>query len=175
MLLQENSYQAILTTNGVSSYAVFTYECGAIGWSGYWDGWRAVVGYNANGDYYKNHPASGYDTLPEAVSCQNKACGTDTSNLFYNLSLPLSAVDKIRSDCINLYDEDVALHGDNVSIANIVAQLEPCPCSIWQVWRDWGRFRWQFSESYCFIQRFPTNLDAVQQCCYSSWRYVYIS
>ena len=145
-----------------------------MGWSGYWDDWRAIIGYNANGEYYKNHPASGYDNLAEAVSCQNKICNVLQSSLVYNLSLPSSDVDKIRSDCINLYDEDVALHGDNASIASIAAQLEPCPCTFWQAWFDFGRFRWQFSEYLCFIQRSPANFTtAVQQCCYSSWRYAF--
>ena len=42
-----------MITNGTKTYAVYTYHCGDIQWS---EG--SVIGFNAGGSYYVNHPLS---------------------------------------------------------------------------------------------------------------------
>ena len=139
-------------------------------WSGYW--LHAVVGYNANGDHFRNHPASGYSEIANAVACQNTYCNVSTSSLQYKLSLPPSFSDQKKTRCLDIYNEDIQIVGEQQSVLDISSHLEPCPCTWWQAWRDRGRFAWQWSDYLCFIQRFPSNQStSIQQCCYSDWRY----
>ncbi|CAI8033001.1 Low-density lipoprotein receptor-related protein 6, partial [Geodia barretti] len=73
-----NTYQAVLVTDGdTKSYAIFTYKCGSLGWSE-----EAIVGYNAAGDYYMNHPLSGL-YLTQSIACVH----TDSvwNNVIYDL------------------------------------------------------------------------------------------
>lgn len=47
-----STFQAVLITNGSSSYAVFTYECGEMEWSG------ATIGWAYSNSVYQRHPLS---------------------------------------------------------------------------------------------------------------------
>ena len=78
LLLQTNSFQAILTTDGNSSYAIFTYECGSMGWSR-----DSTIGFNAAGSIFANHPLSGRNA--RSVACSN-APASNWTNLIYNLT-----------------------------------------------------------------------------------------
>ena len=77
-LLQTNTYQGILITDGRNSYAVFIYQCDAMGWSG-----SATIGYYASGDFYENHNLSSTSTA-NRVACLNTP-NTVWSNLVYQL------------------------------------------------------------------------------------------
>lgn len=75
---QNNTYQAVLITDGnQKSYAVFTFKCGTLNWAG-----EAVIGFNAGGDYYENHPLSGL-SLSNAVACVHN--DSAWNNVIYNL------------------------------------------------------------------------------------------
>lgn len=75
---QNNTYQAVLITDGnQKSYAVFTFKCGTLNWAG-----EAVIGFNAGGDYYQNHPLSGL-SLSNAVACVHN--DSVWNNVIYNL------------------------------------------------------------------------------------------
>ena len=50
---QTNTFQGIVITDGNKTYAVYTYHCDDVEWS---DG--SVIGFNAGGSYYANHPLS---------------------------------------------------------------------------------------------------------------------
>lgn len=63
--MQTNSYQGIVITDGTDSFAVFTYQCGAMTWSG-----NATIGYNAGGSQFENHPLSGSSNT-ESIGCMN--------------------------------------------------------------------------------------------------------
>ena len=73
--MQENTYQAILITDGTYSYAVFTYKCGLLEW-----GEGATIGFNAPGGFYHNHELS----FP-GIDCVNHQNST-WSNIVYLLS-----------------------------------------------------------------------------------------
>ena len=75
--LQNNSYQAALITDGIQSYAVFTFKCGSLGWAG-----EATIGFNAGGDYFENHPLSGL-SLSNVVACVHN--DSEWNNVVYNL------------------------------------------------------------------------------------------
>lgn len=121
------------------------------------------MGYNANGEYFKNHPASGYDVVAEAVACQNMFCNVSVSNLVYTLSLPPSYTSLQRKACSDKYTSDVK----QLDIATARLQLEPCPCTWGQAWVDQSRFIRSQDFPLCFIQRFPKQgTTYAQQCCY---------
>ena len=48
-----NTFQGILITDDVTSYAVFIYECGGMGWGG------ATIGWEASSTEYESHYLSG--------------------------------------------------------------------------------------------------------------------
>ena len=79
VISQENTLQAILISNGTDSYAIFTYQCGDINWS-----WRTVIGYNAAGVVYMNHPLSG-GSLAGDIDCTNIP-ESNWTNILYNLT-----------------------------------------------------------------------------------------
>ena len=79
-MIQFNTYQAIAITDGSQSYAVYTYRCGHLQWSG-----GATIGYNGGpvGNFYANHPRSGSDA--STIACLNAGI-TEWSNVVYNVS-----------------------------------------------------------------------------------------
>lgn len=76
--LQLNTFQAILTTNGSKSYAVFTYHCGDLQWLR-----DATIGYNAPPDNYENHPLTGTDIYPDTIACVHTE--SEWNNVIYDL------------------------------------------------------------------------------------------
>ena len=69
----------MLITDGIKeSFAIFTFKCGSLGWSG-----RATVGFNAGGSYYANHPLSG-SQLSNEIACANP--NSTWNNIVYDLT-----------------------------------------------------------------------------------------
>lgn len=73
--LQENTFQAILITDGNYTYTIFTYKCGLMEWDR-----GATIGYSSAGDPYANN-----DPSSNAVACVNSP-ESDWSNVIYLLS-----------------------------------------------------------------------------------------
>ena len=166
---QTNNYQAILVTDTITTHVIFTYECGGMQWSTSGRN-SAVIGFNAGGLYYYNHPLSSTEFMREAVACS----GRNVTNIFFTLPITPNARFIVqRRRCLRKYREDVQLL-QNTNIRNLAAKLEPCPCSLQQALRDIGRFLRQSSTSYCFISTRPVpynttdgiHLQLTQQCCY---------
>lgn len=169
-----NTYQALVITDGVQSYTVFTYNCEMMEWSGFLNR-HAVVGYSAFGSEFENHPLSGTPDILE-IACDNQPY-TSWANQVYRLpSISADEQQLLRRECMLLSSNDVT---DQASIQTIASFVQPCPCSIFQAFRD-RRFAFDFSNtisrdfsSFCFVQRFPSFvfsdniLFARQLCCYS--------
>jgi hypothetical protein len=77
--VQTNSYQGLVITDGRDSFAVFTYQCGAMTWSG-----NATIGFNAGGSQYENHPLSG-SSITRSIACMNYS-STVWINLLFKLT-----------------------------------------------------------------------------------------
>ena len=73
-LSQENTFQAVLITDGEYSYTVFTYKCGLLEW-----GSAATIGFNSAGGRYANN-----DPSSSAVACDN--LDSVWSNVIFRLS-----------------------------------------------------------------------------------------
>ena len=79
-LSQNNSYQAVLITDGAEkSFAIFTFKCGSLGWSGR----RSTIGFNARGEIWANHPLSG-QPYSNAIACLNSH--SVWNNIVYDLT-----------------------------------------------------------------------------------------
>lgn len=76
LLMQENTFQAVLITDGVDSFTIFTYNCGFIEW-----GNGATIGFNAAGQVYDNQELSGME-----LACIN-GNASEWSNIVYKLSM----------------------------------------------------------------------------------------
>ena len=160
---QVNTYQAVVITDGVTSYSLFTYHCGMLKWSGYWR--HATIGYNSGGKFYRNDKLTG---LSEAkyIGCRNDYSSA-YNNIIYQLNVSSDVIQQLRKRCYDMHRDDIKMHKD---IEDIYMSLEPCPCTWWQGWRDRRfAFQWQawYDGSLCHRQRFPTK-EASQFCCYSS-------
>ena len=81
---EPNTFQGILLTDGRQSFAVFTYECGLLGWST-----GAVVGFTGEGGFYGNHPLSVKGLVLESTSNIDCQSPYRWNNVIFNLS-PLS-------------------------------------------------------------------------------------
>lgn len=91
--IARNSHQAILITDGLKSYAVFSYQCGLLQWGRaetYSGSPYSTIGYNIGGtntnslqfSAFQNHPLSGFSEV-STIACVNNANGIDSSNLVY--------------------------------------------------------------------------------------------
>ena len=72
---QDNTFQAILITDGQYSYTIFTYKCGLMEWDN-----GAIIGFNAIGGVFENH-----DPSSSEVACLNSP-ESEYSNIVYLLS-----------------------------------------------------------------------------------------
>ena len=77
--VQNNTFQAILITNGTKSYAVYTYKCGEMQW-----GDESTIGFNAGADYYENHDITGHFQA-HFIACLQNNSGSDIKNEIYDL------------------------------------------------------------------------------------------
>ena len=147
-------------------------------WTGYWQ--HGVVGYNAEGEFYDNHPASGFEVVNNSVACANDMYGSPWSNVLYKISLAPDYQLKAKRKCLMMIRKD---EERLQSIGNDVQErLEPCPCSIWQAEGDFGRFQKEGFNGTCYVQRFPLRVNSPegaaffsQECCYSAKGLVFVS
>ena len=176
-IFQRNTFQAIIISDGERTFAVFTYNCDMLEWTGQYE--HAVVGYSVgegvddNFPRFDNYGLSGQSNV-NLVACSNEHVGVQWSNLVYKIGdISGDVAQENRAKCLAKYQDDVENFGEQpISLASFVL---PCPCSIFQAIRD-RRFVYNFiaqppsSNSYCFFQRFSSLGGAVQECCYSVQR-----
>ncbi len=156
-----------MITDGETTYAVYTYNCGSLQWGGSFF-FFARVGYNAFGTA-DNYPFSGTPTVADQISCRCQ--DPPWFNIIYELPKPAvpTTVQSNRVQCIKHYINDV-LSFPPLDFFGFF--LPPCPCSGFQAWLDRLYWRASFflglSYSTCFVQRFtfggPTRL-----CCYNGF------
>ena len=75
VLVQENTFQAIVATDSNSTYTIFTYKCGLMEWGSF-----GTIGFTAAGNpFYNNNPSS------NEIACTNTP-ESDWNNVVYLLS-----------------------------------------------------------------------------------------
>jgi hypothetical protein len=156
-----------VVTDGQQTFVVFTYNSNMLEWSGPVD--HAVIGVNVGtgiqGNFppFQNHPLSGLTAVP-MIANLNLGRGIEWTDIIYKIGdVSQNELDRNRSACLEIYNEDVARFGQLASIAAFVA---PCPCSLFQLFFDrrfsLNRFT---SIGVCIVETF--GFINVQECCYS--------
>ena len=153
-----------VVTDGKESYAVFTYMCDLLEWSGMWQ--YPTIGYNAAGILFANHPLTGRKNAND-IDCAKS--DSQYTNIIYKISADADAVKLLQSQCLSWYYSDIELYGSSKDIYDFSMSQLPCPCTWRQAWRD-QRFQYFMNkdDSSCFIQRFSNALGGTQECCYST-------
>ena len=64
-----STFQAVLITNGITSYAVFIYECGGMDWNG------ATIGWAYSNFLYEKHSLSGL-FISSTIGCRHSSTST---------------------------------------------------------------------------------------------------
>ena len=159
--LQENTYQAIAITDGADSYAIFTYYCSMLQWTGLWR--QPVIGFNAAGYMYSNHPYS-FSSNSNDIACLSP----DQSNythIIFKISSEPSPYQMEQQSCWNWYFNDIGFYG---SVKYYFRFSPPCPCTLFQPRYDlrWELYHVSHSDAICYLHRFPALLDVGQLCCY---------
>lgn len=165
-------------TNGLSTYAIFTYICGEMEWSSFGTNNPAVVGYNLGSGYFYNHPLSGFLSIGESISCMigtrrrgKRQNEMQTTNL--ELSLPVSQALRVKFERCR---RAAAFDNSNfivISFETLLSELEPCPCTLNQAKNDVGRFL-KFSDNPLCYLSIPKEFNLIvrtatlnQKCCYN--------
>lgn len=150
-------------------------------WSALGRNRAAVVGYNARGDYYDNHPSSGFSAVGNSISCtfqlggrQARQAPPPSVNIVIEPDTNLQ-VTQMRQSCLSAIEVDkVFLFGSTPQ--GLMNMLDPCPPDLQKVRDDFGRFILQpgdFPSSLCYVSAWPISLTIqtssitlTQQCCY---------
>ena len=187
---QTNSYQAVLVKSKLTSYAIFTYQCGDIQWSNLnGDGASAVVGYNAAGEKFFNHEASGYAFIGDSISCSSmlkshleKRQADPSGN---TVTMPLGSC----QDLEDLYDhsrclyysctDELDFNDQTFDPTDIVKQFTPCPTTSSNA-KEEIEFKYQDQfpqETECYTKEYfdfsfrgelsGHTFHIYQQCCYN--------
>ena len=170
-LLQTNSFQCVVVTDGQQTFVVFTYNSNMLEWSGPFN--HAVIGVNVGtgiqGNFppFQNHPLSGFPDVPMIASL-NLGRGIEWTDIIYKIGdVSQNELDINRAACLAMYNQDIAQFGREVFPA-----FQPCPCSYSQVIFD-RRFsvnqnRLSFAvPTMCYSELFGSGSFSVQECCYS--------
>ncbi len=113
--MQTNNYQAILVTNNLDTFVIYIYMCGEMQWSSLGRNKAAVVGYNSEGNFFQNHPASGYDIVADIISCgikqenRRKRQAPIMTNIPMNLPTDPVLRERARK-CISSYNREVQFY-----------------------------------------------------------------
>ena len=159
-ILQTNTFQGIIITDGMLSYAVFVYQCDLLQWSGL-NSRHAVIGYNMNGQFM-NHPLSGIPQVSD-VDCMNSP-STSWSTLVYQIGDLEGELQRSRAECVRRFDEDSAIPSNPFLIDIFVPR---CPCFGLQAFINplWRFFSQTNFQGTCFIRRFRGLPNRI--CCYT--------
>ena len=174
---QVNTYQAIVISNGADTYSVFTYNCDQLNWVG-GPGAYASVGFSVQGTtdkFDRNFENHGLSRRPQVnmIACTNVRYNRPWTNVIYKIGVAVNAEQLERSKCLATVSEDAALFPMDLGVFNPAPfiGLSDCPCSYFQIIRDFGFLPVPGSQDVvCFVSRFSRFFGGaflVNRCCYS--------
>ena len=120
---QANTYQAVVITDGSESYAVFTYMCDLMQWSGLYR--YPTIGFRAAGTLFSNHPLTGQEEA-NSIDCID---GNQYNNVPYKLSADPDFVEQLRRQYLSWYFSDVESYGSSENVSDFSKSQIACPCS----------------------------------------------
>ena len=155
-----------MITDGLESYAIFTYMCDLIQWSGLWS--YPTIGYNAAGVLFANHPLTAREEANEIDNCAG--INSQYVNVVYKISASDDVIEQLQKQCLDWYYSDIESYKNdyNDTISMFSGNQTACPCTARQAWWD-RRFSYftRKNDSFCFIERFRNARGGAQECCYS--------
>lgn len=148
-------------------------------WSGLGEGRAAVVGYNSEGEFFQNHPASGFFMIADAVSCgANQGRRRKRQAAGPLEPVPVNAdVRNAAIGCNTRYNFDVnVLRVEADDLTDLLTEC-PCPQTLRQAVSDAARFVQLSQSPLCYVSTVPNckripeakgaaQVTAAQQCCY---------
>lgn len=157
--------------------------CGEVQWSSLGRNRPAVVGFNSEGNFFKNHPLSGLSGIGDAVSCtfdvgkrRKRQDGEPPNNMMDELDADQD-VQAAVDQCMDARNTDeLAYFGTTLTPQILAEMLDPCPCSLQQAMEDRARFV-EFNErGNCYVSSFPVDvllpafgsITLTQMCCYEN-------
>ncbi len=175
----QNSFEAIIITDGVISFAVYSYNCDDLQWGESQNGDYSTIGYNINpGSYFgsdSNKLSSFHDhrlsNLPmsERIACSSLARGGRYHNEVYYIGRSMNTTQLARAECTSTINNDT-VYSD---IINGTTLRDGCPCNLAQAFRDFA-FRSidmyeltldpVYNNQFCFTPSF-SQTDTIL-CCY---------
>ena len=160
-----------MITDGKDSFAIFTYMCDLMQWSGLWR--YPTIGYNAGGIPFANHPLTGREEANQ-IDCPKNNSHSQYVNVVYKISTDPDLIQQLQAQCLSWYFSDIESYGSNENISDFSESQTACPCTLNQAWWD-RRFQEDIEkeDSVCYIQRFPNALGGTQECCYSTSRQMF--
>jgi hypothetical protein len=193
----QNSYQAIIISDRLETYAIFTYNCDEMNWAGSYNmyaaiGYNVLVTRNSTLQSYVNHPLSQLSSVRN-VACSNLGrFNSPWTNLVYRIGTSTTDFQISRSRCLARVSRDEELYpissgsladpsflSDQEIPSNSVffrVGISDCPCTLMQAERD-NRFGIARGRSFlrlniCFFSRLSALYAGVSfgfRCCYSSF------
>ncbi|XP_064385364.1 uncharacterized protein LOC135334155 isoform X9 [Halichondria panicea] len=176
----KNSFEAIIITDGVVTFAVYTYNCDDLQWGQSQDGDYSTIGYNINpASFFGSDPQNlsafqdhRISNLPmsEMVACSSLVRGSRYHNEVYLVGQSRDTTQLARAECTSSINNDT-LYG-NIIIRSTVR--DGCPCNLAQASRDFafsfiGVFQLTldpvYADQFCYTPRF-SQINTIL-CCYS--------
>ena len=181
---QQNTYQAIIISDFISTFVVFTYNDKTLNWFKTCNDAYSVVGYNidlraaASLEFpsFQNHRFSGTRNI-ESIARTFQEKGVQWSNIVYLIGRDRSRTQEMVVNCDSMGQKDKVQFSER---GIRVEQGLSCPCSVTQAFRDRRYIHASeylveitgdesFSSRNCFVQVFrPLRANrGVHLCCYS--------
>ena len=148
-------------------------------WSGLGQSRAAVVGYNAEGNFFENHPSSGFATVADTISCgvnqERRRKRQDDPLQRIPMQLPTDPILRMRAQaCIRRYLQEINLFQINPNELADVVNDYPCPPKLDQAITDAARYVLHTKSPLCYVSSVSRMSDiaeaitvsATQQCCY---------
>ncbi len=184
MQAKQNSYQAMIISDFVSTFVVFTYNDNTLEWFSTCNDVYSVIGYNfdqreASVEFppFQNHRFSGTSNVG-SIARTFRAQGVQWANLVYLIGKDVSRAQQQTASCDSIRSRDKL--GFTESGIRVEQGLS-CPCSVNQAFRDRRYIHASeylvqitgddsFRSRNCFVQVFrPLRANrGVHLCCYST-------
>lgn len=159
---------------------VYTYICGEMQWSSLGQSGAAVVGYNSEGNFFQNHPASGFSSIADIVSCgvnqERRRKRQEPQPLTPIMPLDVDPVIRNEAiDCNNRFDLDKSIV-DSMNLTDLLSGC-PCPPTLRHALTDAARFVQHTRSPLCYVSTVSNcnkqgavsavvTVTAAHQCCY---------
>ena len=165
-LVQTVTFQLVLATDYITTYAFYLYEEDGFHWNTEnRQHQRVVVGYDASASDFNNYMNIELPSINDFLRIDSTIGNTNLPGQWYF---------NFTSPDISTNFEQLCLEWSKRQPPNInelyFSSLPSCPCTWWQAWRDrrfWFAFRWGLSsQPNCATFLFSRNQSTIE-CCYS--------